>query len=80
MRKGTNFPPEWQAVALICPKCKATPRARHNPNTGALEALRCFDCDWSENYVKIAVKRKARLYASVHRFAPTHCGQTDIEY
>lgn len=80
MRKEISYPPEWQTVALVCPKCKAQLRARHNPNTRALEALRCATCTWNENYVKVAVKRKARLHAMRRRLAPTHTAQTDIEY
>ena len=63
-----SFPPEWQPVALNCPKCPAGLEARYSPNTGALEALRCKRCPWSENYVLVAKNRKARIDAARKKF------------
>ena len=67
MSKHGLAPPEWQPVALVCPKCRATLRARHNPNTDALEELRCPNCAWRTDYVAIAKQRKARLAAPFRR-------------
>lgn len=78
MRNDTNFPPEWHTVALVCPKCKAQLRARYNPNTGALEALRCDTCTWNENYVKVAAQRKTRFLRLRRAHSPTSLKQTKL--
>ncbi len=64
MHRSINLPPEWQPVAITCPDCRATLQAKYNPNTGALEALRCPDCPWAQDYVAIARKRALRLAAA----------------
>jgi len=78
MHRNISLPPEWQTVALVCPKCKAQLRARHNPNNHALEALRCVRCAWSENYLKVAAQRKARFARLRRALAPTSSKQTKI--
>jgi len=78
MRRDVSLPPEWQLVALVCPKCKAQLRARHNPNTRALEALRCDRCTWNENFVTIATQRRLRLARLRRAHAPTSSKQSNI--
>lgn len=58
------LPPEWRPVAITCPSCRTTLKAKYNPNTGALEALRCPACTWAQDYVAIAEDRRRRLAAA----------------
>lgn len=63
MPRNIVLPPEWSTAPVACPRCKAPAQAKYSPNTGALEALRCTLCPWTENYLIVAKKRKARLNA-----------------
>jgi len=63
MRKDTVLAPEWRLAPVQCPKCGADARAKFNPNNGALEAMRCTLCPWTENYVLVAKQRATRLNA-----------------
>ena len=68
MHRDIVLAPEWKVVPLQCPKCAHDLEARFSPNTGALEAIRCKRCPWSENYVLVATKRKARIAAARRKF------------
>jgi len=68
MRKEIVLPPEWRSVPVVCPKCKTPLLARYNPTTPALEALRCPNCHWSQDYVDITRKRNLRLAAARRKF------------
>lgn len=78
MFRNIDLPPEWQAVPIVCPNCKAQLRARHNPNNRALEALKCDRCTWSENYVKVAAQHKAHLLRLRRAHPPTSSKQSNI--
>lgn len=63
MRKEILLAPAWRTAPVVCPRCKAPAQAKYNPNNGALEALRCPHCNWTQDFVLIAKKRTARLNA-----------------
>jgi len=76
MSKDSLVPPEWQPVALVCPKCRVALRARYNPNTGVLDELRCLGCGWRHDYAASAKQRTARLAAARRRCPSSKHRQT----
>lgn len=68
MRREIVLPPQWQTAPVACPRCKAPAQARYNPNNGALEALRCSRCPWTQDYVIEARHRAARLAAARRKY------------
>jgi len=79
MRREIVLPPEWQTAPVACPRCRATAQAKYNPNNGALEALRCSRCPWTQDYVIEARNRKARLRALRHAYPPSSSRQTRLD-